>query len=100
MTGVEGYVESAASGMLVGITTAMEVLGQPCPEFGRENAIGALAEYVSGGSVGNFQPMNINFGIMEPLGYKVKGKRNKNLAISERALNKLAEMGFGGEDKE
>ena len=100
MTGVEGYVESAASGMLVGITTAMEVLGQPCPEFGRENAIGALAEYVSGGSVGNFQPMNINFGIMEPLGYKVKGKRNKNLAIAERALNKLAEMGFGGEDKE
>ncbi|MBO7739347.1 MAG: methylenetetrahydrofolate--tRNA-(uracil(54)-C(5))-methyltransferase (FADH(2)-oxidizing) TrmFO, partial [Oscillospiraceae bacterium] len=100
MTGVEGYVESAASGMLVGITTAMEVLGQPCPEFTRENAIGALAEYVSGGSIGNFQPMNINFGIMEPLGYKVKGKRNKNLAISERALNKLAEMGFGGEDKE
>lgn len=99
MTGVEGYVESAASGMLVGITTAMEVLGQPCPEFTRENAIGALAEYVSGGSVGNFQPMNINFGIMEPLGYKVKGKRNKNLAISERALKRLEEMGFGGEDK-
>lgn len=99
MTGVEGYVESAASGMLVGITTAMEVLGQPCPEFTRENAIGALAEYVSGGSVGNFQPMNVNFGIMEPLGYKVKGKRNKNLAISERALKRLEEMGFGGEDK-
>ncbi|MDD6188054.1 MAG: methylenetetrahydrofolate--tRNA-(uracil(54)-C(5))-methyltransferase (FADH(2)-oxidizing) TrmFO [Clostridiales bacterium] len=99
MTGVEGYVESAASGMLVGITTAMELLGQPCPEFSRQNAIGALAEYVSSGSVGNFQPMNVNFGIMEPLGYKVKGKRNKNIAISERSLKLLEEMGFVGEDK-
>ncbi len=97
MTGVEGYVESAASGMLVGINTAMEVLGKPCVEFTNKTAIGALAEYVSGGSVGNFQPMNINFGIMEPLGYKVKGKRNKNFAISERSLALLAELGFPGE---
>ncbi len=100
MTGVEGYVESAASGMLAGIATAMELLGEPVPAFTKQNAIGALAEYVSGGSVGNFQPMNVNFGIMEPLGYKVKGKRNKNLAISERSLKLLAEMGFRGEDKE
>ena len=97
MTGVEGYVESAASGMLVGINTAMEVLGKPCVDFTARTAIGALAEYVSGGSVGNFQPMNINFGIMEPLGYKVKGKRNKNFAISERSLALLAELGFPGE---
>ncbi len=100
MTGVEGYVESAASGLLAGIATAMELLGEPVPAFTKQNAIGALAEYVSGGSVGNFQPMNVNFGIMEPLGYKVKGKRNKNLAISERSLKLLAEMGFRGEDKE
>ena len=67
MTGVEGYVESAASGP-------------------QETAIGALGLYISGGSVGDFQPMNINFGIIAPLDHRVKGKRNKNLAISERSL--------------
>ena len=55
-------------------------------DFPRETAIGALAEYVSGGSVGDFQPMNINFGIITPLGYRVKGKRNKNAEISKRSL--------------
>ena len=87
MTGVEGYVESAASGMLVGIETAREVLGLEPVNFPAQTAIGALAMYISGGAVsGNFQPMNVNFGIIEPLGYKVKGKRNKNLEISARAL--------------
>ena len=86
MTGVEGYVESAASGMLVGIETAREVLGLPPVDFPAETAIGALALYVSGGSVGDFQPMNINFGIISPLGYRVKGKRNKNAEISARSL--------------
>lgn len=94
MTGVEGYVESSASGMLAGINTACEVLGEPAPKFTKQTAIGALAAYVSGGSVGNFQPMNVNFGIMEPLGYKVKGKRNKNAEISKRSLAQLAELGF------
>ena len=86
MTGVEGYVESAASGMLVGIETAARVLGMEPVDFPQETAIGALGLYISGGSVGDFQPMNINFGIISPLGYRVKGKRNKNAAISERAL--------------
>ena len=86
MTGVEGYVESAASGMLVGIETSARVLGMEPVDFPQETAIGALGLYISGGSVGDFQPMNINFGIITPLGYKVKGKRNKNAAISERAL--------------
>ena len=86
MTGVEGYVESAASGMLVGIETAARVLGLPPVDFPQETAIGALGLYISGGSVGDFQPMNINFGIITPLGHRVKGKRNKNAAISERAL--------------
>ncbi len=94
MTGVEGYVESSASGMLAGINTACEVLGETAPKFTKQTAIGALAAYVSGGSVGNFQPMNVNFGIMEPLGYKVKGKRNKNAEISKRSLAQLAELGF------
>ena len=86
MTGVEGYVESSASGMLVGIETAARVLGLPPVNFPQETAIGALGLYISGGSVGDFQPMNINFGIIAPLEQRVKGKRNKNAAISARSL--------------
>ena len=86
MTGVEGYVESAASGMLVGIETAARVLGLPPVDFPQETAIGALGLYISGGSVGEFQPMNINFGIISPLDHRVKGKRNKNAEISRRSL--------------
>lgn len=92
MTGVEGYVESCASGCLVGIETAAEVLGLESVDFPQETAIGALGLYVSGGSVGDFQPMNINFGIIQELGYRVKGKRNKNAAISERALRILSDL--------
>ena len=86
MTGVEGYIESAASGLLVGIETARRLLGQGAADFPPETAIGSLALYVSNASVVNFQPMNINYGIIAPLGYRVKGKRNKNEAISKRAL--------------
>ena len=92
MTGVEGYVESAASGALAGIETAARVLGLDSVDFPAETAIGALALYVSGGSVGDFQPMNINFGIISPLGYRVKGKRNKNAEISRRALDILDKL--------
>lgn len=92
MTGVEGYVESAASGMLVGIETAARVLGLEPVDFPQETATGALALYISGGSVGDFQPMNVNFGIISPLGYRVKGKRNKNAEISKRALGIIDEL--------
>ena len=92
MTGVEGYVESAASGMLVGIETAARVLGMEPVDFPQETAIGALSLYVSGGSVGDFQPMNVNFGIISPLGYRVKGKRNKNAEISKRSLEILESL--------
>ena len=86
MTGVAGYVESAASGMLVGIETAARVLGLEAVDFPQETAIGALGLYISGGSVGDFQPMNINFGIITPLDHRVRGKRNKNAEISRRSL--------------
>ena len=86
MTGVEGYVESAASGMLVGIETSARLLGLESVDFPQETAIGALGLYVSGGSVGDFQPMNINFGIITPLDRRVRGKRNKNAEISRRSL--------------
>lgn len=92
MTGVEGYVESAASGMLVGIETAARLLNLEPVNFPQETAIGALGLYISGGSVGDFQPMNINFGIITPLGYRVKGKRNKNAEISARSLKIIDEL--------
>ena len=86
MTGVEGYVESTASGFLVGVETARRLRGMEPVDFPDITAIGALGRYVSNESVGNFQPMNINFGIIPPLGYKVKGKRNKNTELSGRSL--------------
>ena len=92
MTGVEGYVESAASGLLTGLEKARKLLGLEPADFPQETAIGALALYISNETVINFQPMNINFGLITPLGYRVKGKRNKNAAISERALAALEEM--------
>ena len=92
MTGVEGYVESASAGMLVGIETAARLLELEPVNFPQETAIGALGLYISGGSVGDFQPMNINFGIITPLGYRVKGKRNKNAEISARALRIIDEL--------
>ena len=90
MTGVEGYVESAASGLLVGIETARRLLGLTPIDFPQETAVGALGLYISNPSVTEFQPMNVNFGIMPPLGYRVKGgKRNKNAVIAQRALDAL-----------
>lgn len=91
VTGVEGYVESAASGLLAGVELANRLLGHPPVNFPQETAIGALALYISNESVGEFQPMNINFGIIPPLGYRVKGKRNKNEALSARGLAGLSE---------
>ena len=91
MTGVEGYVESAASGFLVGVETARRLKGQPPADFPREMAIGALALYISNESVTQFQPMNINFGIIPPLDHFVKDKRAKNAEISQRALAILEE---------
>lgn len=89
ITGVEGYVESTASGFLAGVELARRLLGDAPMDFPQETAIGALALYVSNQSIADFQPMNINFGIMPALGYKVKGKRNKNAELSKRSLELL-----------
>jgi len=86
MTGVEGYVESAASGFLAGVELARRLEGLPPVDFPRETAIGALSLYISDETVSEFQPMNINFGIITPLEYRVRGKRNKNQEISRRSL--------------
>ena len=86
MTGVEGYVESAASGFLVGVETARRLRGMEPVNFPQETAIGALGLYISNQSITQFQPMNINFGIIPPLDHRVKGKRNKNAELSQRSL--------------
>lgn len=87
ITGVEGYVESTASGFLAGVELARRLLGQGPMDFPQETAVGALALYVSREGIADFQPMNVNFGIMPPLDHKVKGKREKNAALSRRALD-------------
>ena len=92
VTGVEGYVESTASGLLAALELSRRLRGLPPVDFPQETAVGALALYVSNPSVADFQPMNVNFGIIPPLGYKVKGKRNKNAEISQRALTALAAL--------
>ncbi len=86
MTGVEGYVESTASGYLAAVAMAAKVLGKPMPEFPKETAIGALGLYISDGRIENFQPMNINFSIISPLEQRIRKKAEKNLALSNRSL--------------
>ena len=86
MTGVEGYVESAASGYLAAVAMAAKVQGRPIPDFPKETAIGALGLYVSDERIENFQPMNINFSIISPLQQRIRKKAEKNLAIANRSL--------------
>ena len=86
MTGVEGYVESSASGFLVGVELARRLRGMEPVDFPQETAIGALGLYISNESVSQFQPMNINYGIIPPLDHRVKGKRNKNAELAQRSL--------------
>ena len=92
MTGVEGYVESAASGLMAGIHTARAYLELPDITFPKETAHGALAHYISNPEIRDFQPMNVNFGLIPPLGKRVRGKKIKNAMIAERALEALAEV--------
>lgn len=89
MTGVEGYVESAASGLMAGLAAARVVLGLPEVEFPEVTAHGALANYISNPAIENFQPMNINFGLIPPLTVRIRKKREKNAQIAARALEAL-----------
>lgn len=89
ITGVEGYVESTASGFMAGINMARQLRNLDLIEFSNQTALGALSLYISDITVEKFQPMNVNFGIIEPLGYKIKGKREKNTAIALRGLEEI-----------
>lgn len=93
ITGVEGYVESAGSGLVAGINAAMRALGQQEVVFPARTMLGAMADYISRGGMGKFVPMNANFGIVQPLDYRVKGgKSAKNEKIAERALETVSSM--------
>ena len=86
MTGVEGYVESAASGFLAAVAMAAKVQGKEPTQFPQETAIGALGLYISDERIESFQPMNVNFSIIKPLEQRVRKKAEKNLAIANRSL--------------
>ncbi len=93
MTGVEGYIESAASGFVAGINAARQARGLEPFLFPEITMTGAMAHYVSHGDKTLFQPMNANFGVMPPLGFKVKGgKRVRNEAMSQRALEEIGRI--------
>ena len=97
MTGVEGYVESAASGYLAAVAMAARLQGAQPPDFPQETAIGALGMYISDARIDNFQPMNVNFSIIKPLEQRIRKKAEKNLAIAKRSLDvidKLAAQGI------
>ena len=97
MTGVEGYVESCASGYLAAVAMAAKVKGETLPDFPKLTAIGALGYYISDESVENFQPMNVNFSIIAPLEQRIRKKAEKNLAIANRSLAWIDEMKERGE---
>ena len=89
MTGVEGYVESAASGLMAGLHVARELKGLPEVNVPAETAHGSLANYISNPAIENFQPMNINFGLIPPLSVRIRKKKEKNAHIAARALEQL-----------
>ena len=89
MTGVEGYVESAGSGLVAGINLARELQGKPPVDFGRQTALGAMAHYVSEYCGSDFQPMNINFGIMDGIENAPRKKEERYTLIAERALSQI-----------
>ncbi|MHC1694776.1 MAG: methylenetetrahydrofolate--tRNA-(uracil(54)-C(5))-methyltransferase (FADH(2)-oxidizing) TrmFO [Eubacteriales bacterium] len=96
MTGVEGYIESTASGLIAGINAARTAAGQGSFVLPTLTATGALAAYISSPAVVRFEPMNINFGLIDPLGYRVRGgKREKNKAVAERSLSYLEKLTNG-----
>jgi methylenetetrahydrofolate--tRNA-(uracil-5-)-methyltransferase len=87
ITGVEGYVESASSGLVAGLAMAARIKNVPMPDFTSRTAIGALGHYVSSFSGGSFQPMNICFGLIDPMPERIRGKQDRYRAVAARALD-------------
>lgn len=89
MTGVEGYVESAGSGLVAGINAAREALGEDTLVFPKSTALGSMANYITTTSAKHFQPMNASYALLPKLDYKVRNKQERHLEISKRALKDL-----------
>ncbi len=89
ITGVEGYLESASSGLVAGINAALQLMGKNKIKFSPETAIGSLATYISRNSTGKFQPMNVSFGLIKPPALKFKNKNDKYLFMAKYALEKI-----------
>lgn len=89
MTGVEGYVESAASGLMAGMNAARLVLGEELVVLPQETAIGSMAHYITHTNAKNFQPMNANFGLFKELEVRIKNKQERNETLAKRALETI-----------
>ena len=96
ISGVEGYMESAASGILAGYNAARRIFGEDPISLPKITMLGALSKYISDETVGNFQPMNVNFSIIAPLEQRIRKKSEKNLAIANRSLAIIDEMKANG----
>lgn len=92
MTGVEGYVESASSGLVAGISAVKTLLGKSMPQFSPQTAHGALCRHVSAYAGSDYQPMNVSFGLIDPLDQKIRNKQERYTAIAERALEDIDAM--------
>ena len=90
MTGVEGYVESAASGLMAGLNAARVAKGEPCIVLPPETILGSMAHYITSADARHFQPMNANFGLLPPLAERIRNKKLKNEQLAERALTQIA----------
>lgn len=92
ITGVEGYIESASSGLVAGINAARQCLGQETLVFPCNTAIGSLAYYVSGSAAGKFQPMNANFSLIKPPGVRLRSRKDRVRLMAQNALEQIGEM--------
>ena len=92
ITGVEGYMESASSGLLAGLNAVRKANGEPPLLLGENTMLGALTDYISDPSVKNFQPMGANFGILPPIEPKIRDKKERYAALSKRALDELEKV--------
>jgi methylenetetrahydrofolate--tRNA-(uracil-5-)-methyltransferase len=94
MTGVEGYVESAASGLIAGLNAGRLARGEACLVFPKETAMGSMAHYITTADPSHFQPMNANFGLLPPLPHKIRDKKRKNELLAERALETIQNFSY------
>ena len=86
MTGVEGYVESAASGLIAGINAGLLAKQEACLQFPKHSVLGSMAEYITTADFLHFQPMNANFGLLPPLATRIRNKKERYEKTAERAI--------------